>query len=337
MVVRSGSGEGSGVRVGRYRLTERIAVGGMGEVHLARYRNAAGDECVAVVKRILPNLCSDPDFVAYFEHEGRVSSLLSHPNVVQTLELGRAAERYFIAMEYVPGPTLVRLLATALKRQRQLSVPLVVHICLQLAAAVAYIHSRCDLQGRPFSIIHMDLAPHNVLVTPEGAVKVLDFGIARTNRLLPVKRRRDLRGRTAYLAPEQLHGLPLDQRVDIFALGVIMHELVVGRPLFRAREDHQTVNRILYAPIPHPRRQRPDCPELLERAILKALKRDRDARYQSATELKHDLDRCVEVHRIVRSDGALQAELAQLMEQAKATAPAGEEAEDDSTSGVGGC
>lgn len=298
---------------GRYRLVQHIATGGMGEVYLARYQNAGGVECVAVVKRLLPRLSHDPDFINYFQREGRIGSILNHPNVIQTLEMGQVDDQYYIAMEYVAGPSLVRLLATSLTMKRQFSIPLVLHLSGQIASALAYIHSRTSLDGRPFEIIHMDLAPHNMLVTAEGVLKILDFGIARAPGLGKQPSRRDFRGRTAYLAPEQLHRLPLDHRVDIFALGIIMHEMTLGRPLFRTRDDHQTVNRILYSNVPRPRRRRQDCPEQLERAILGALQRNRDKRYQNADDVARDLDRCGGNTGVVGSKELIRTEIAELI------------------------
>jgi eukaryotic-like serine/threonine-protein kinase len=312
------SGESEGERLipvdeqfGRYRLIRRIAVGGMGEVFLARYLNAAGIERYAVVKRILPHLTHDPDFVSYFVNEGRITSLLSHPNVVHTLELGRTANQYYIAMEYIPGRTLVRLLATALTRGRPFSIPLIMHAALQMVSALEYIHSVSSLEQQPLNIIHMDLAPHNVLVSPEGSVKLLDFGISRSG-LTHEALRRDFRGRTAYMAPECLDGLPLDHRVDLFAMGVMMHEMVLCRPLFRAHADHQTATRVLYASIPRLRGERRDCPELLERIILRALSRDRDERFETASQMFAELDACVRANNIVCSLTEIRGELAEL-------------------------
>jgi len=269
---------------------------------------------MAVVKRLLPRLAEDSDFINYFKSEGRISSVLNHPNVVQTLEMGTVDDDYYIAMEHIPGPSLVRLLATALSASRPFSIPLVIHLASQIAGALNYIHNRAGLDGRPFDIIHMDLAPHNMLVTATGHLKVLDFGIARAPGLATQRSRRDFRGRTAYLAPEQLQRRQLDSRVDIFAMGIIMHEMTVGRPLFRTRDDHKTVNRILYSTIPRPRRKRPECPEMLERIIIKALQRDRDDRYQEAAEVLKDLDRCLVVHGIMRSQAEIREELGLLLE-----------------------
>ena len=304
----------AGTQFGRYRLVEHIATGGMGEVYLARYTNAAGVECMAVVKRLLPRLVHDSDFTGYFQSEGRISSILSHPNVVQTMEMGMVGEDYFIAMEHIPGPSLVRLLATGLSVGRAFSIPLVIHLASQIASALSYVHNRTSLEGRPFNIIHMDLAPHNMLVTASGHLKILDFGIARATGLSQHVSRRDFRGRTAYLAPEQLQRKPLDKRVDIFALGIIMHEMTVGRPLFRTRDDHKTVNRILYSTIPRLRRKRPECPEMLERIIFKALARDRKVRYQDAAEIQKDLDRCLVLHGILRSQTRIRDEVTELIE-----------------------
>jgi serine/threonine protein kinase len=314
---------------GRFRLVQRIAVGGMGEIYLARYVTAAGIERLAVVKRILPHLNMDPSFVAYFLNEGRITSLLSHPNVVQTLELGCVGGHYYIALEYIPGETLVRLLANAMRLRQQLSINLVLHLAMQIASALEYIHDLTSLEGNPLDIVHMDLAPHNILVTPNGQAKLLDFGISRAPGLSAEPARRDFRGRTAYLAPEQLDGLALDRRVDIFALGIIMHEMIAARPLFRAKVDQQTATRILYAPIPRPRLVRPDCPDLLEAAILRALQRNRVHRYQHAREVLADLEHCTHANRIVPVKARIRDELARLF----AGSPAAEalEAEEGSS------
>jgi serine/threonine-protein kinase len=308
------AGVADGEQFGRYRLLERIAVGGMGEVYLARYLSAAGIERHAVVKRILPHLNKDPNFVSHFLTEGRITSLLAHPNVVQTIELGRVADQYYIALEHIPGATLVRLLANAMKLRRRLSIELIHHISVQISRALVYIHNLTNLEGDPLEIIHMDLAPHNVLVTPDGQAKLLDFGISQAHGLGTDASRRDFRGRTAYLAPEQLDGLKLDKRVDLFALGIMMHEMVLARPLFRAKVEQQTATRILYAPIPRLRTQRPDCPEAMENIIVKALQRSRAHRYQDASEVLGDLDFCAQRHNIVHSSGRFREELAQLVD-----------------------
>ena len=319
-----------GTQFGRYRLTGHIATGGMGEIYQARYINAAGVECQAVIKRLLPRLSRDSDFINYFQSEARISSVLNHPNVVQTLEMGTVGEDYYIAMEHIPGASLVRLLATGLSAGKPFSVPLVIHLASQIAGALSYIHNRTALDGRPFDIIHMDLAPHNMLVTTDGHLKVLDFGIARAPGLSKQRSRRDFRGRTAYLAPEQLQRKALDKRVDIFAMGIIMHEMIVGRPLFRTRDDHKTVNRILYSAIPRPRAKRPECPEMLERIIFKALQRDRKARYQEAREVQKDLDRCLVFHGIMKSQSGIREEISTLLEVIEIAERHGPSVEEDS-------
>lgn len=316
---------------GRYRLVERIATGGMGEVFLARYLTAAGIERLAVVKRILPSLSKTPKFVTYFLNEGRVTSLLCHPNVVQTIELGRTAGQYYIAMEYIPGPTLVRILAEAMRRGQDLSIRMVTHLAAQIASALEYIHNLTNIEGEPLRIVHMDLAPHNILVAPDGRLKLLDFGISRAAGLSREHARNEFRGRTAYLAPEQLDGLVLDHRVDLFALGIIMHEMLLARPLFRARVDQQTATRILYAPIPRPTMYRKDCPEQLERIVLRALTRDRDKRYRNASEIIEDLETFSASQGLVPSKAALRDELRQLGAWAPSEADADSAAQQTST------
>jgi serine/threonine-protein kinase len=300
---------------GRYHLIERLAVGGMGEVFLARYLTTAGIERFAVVKRILPSLSQDMAFINHFLNEGRITSLLCHPNVVQILELGRTNNQYYIAMEYIPGHTLVRLLSNAMKQQRLLSIPLIHWLASQIVGALEYLHELTNIEGKPLSIIHMDLSPHNIIVTPAGQAKLIDFGISRAAGLRQGSVERDLRGRTAYLAPEQLDELPLDPRVDLFAMGIILHEMILARPLFRAQAEQQTATRILYAPIPRLRFFRPECPDLLEAVAMRALQRNRDQRYQHAREMRADLDQVAQCHRLVPSPSALCQELTQLMHQ----------------------
>jgi serine/threonine-protein kinase len=244
--------------------------------------------------------------------------------VVQIIELGRTAGHYYMAMEHIAGRTLVRLLATALEREHPFSIPLVMHISTQIASALEYTHNLASIEGRPLEIVHMDLAPHNIIVSPDGQAKLLDFGISRSG-LAHDSTRRDFRGRTAYMAPEVLDGQRVDRRVDLFAMGVIMHEMVMCRPLFRARVDHQTATRVLYATVPRLRSERRDCPAELERIIFKTLSRDPEERYSDAGHILADLDACARVSSIVRSVTELRAEIAWL---------AGAEAEASATNGL---
>ena len=294
-------------QLGPYCLLRRLAVGGMGEVFEARQSSDLGQRLVAI-KRLRPHLAKDPDFVESFRNEARIAAVLSHPNVVQTFEIGQTDEGPYIAMEYIDGPVLVELLSQQLRLGQQLSLSFVVHIATRLAHALHYIHQRCDLNGHSLEIVHMDLAPHNILLTTNGDPKLIDFGIARARDISPVPLRA-LRGRTAYLAPEQFDDVDLDARRDIFALGVIMHEMLTGAPLFRDRSEQLTATRLLRARIPPPHQLRPDCPEQLSGIILKALCRDRDRRYHSAAEVLDELDRCSFAHGIVPTTAVFRGEM----------------------------
>ena len=299
---------------GRFQLIRRLATGGMGELFLASYQDAQGAKHNVVVKRILPHLSSDPDFLYYFRNEGRIASLLNHPNIIRTVELGQTHNHLYIAMEYVPGTPLVQILATALAQHRSLSIQLILHLAIQITEALRYIHAACNAEGTPLNIIHMDLSPHNILVTPDADVKLLDFGIARAEGFLGNSpNRQEFRGRTAYLAPEQIDGFPLDHRVDIFALGIILHEMVVGRPLFRSLGEHETTSRILYSSIPKPIAFRPDCPKDLDSLILNALRRDRMERIQSTQQILQDLMQCQSKLSPPKSSAEFVEELQQLI------------------------
>lgn len=283
----------------------------MGEIYLAQ-TTEEHDQRLAVIKRLLPQLANEPTFIANFIEEGRIAALLNHPNIVRTYELGQAASSFFIAMEYVPAPTLVGVLTEAQRQGRMLSIPLVLHVATQLARAVDYLHRRTDLNGNPLEIIHMDLAPHNVLLQDDATAKLIDFGIARARGICG-ERRRNLRGRTSYLAPEVLHGLRADQRVDIFALGVMMHEMISGRPLFRSRNERITATRIVHARIPDPCAVRPSCPKPLAEVIRRALLRDRERRYASAHALLADLDRCAVHCQIAQPSTVFEEELRSIL------------------------
>ncbi len=278
------------VRLGKYRLIRQLAVGGMGEVYLARQEGPAGFSKPAVIKRILPHLAKEQAFVEMFLNEARMAALLSHPNVVQIFELGEADGTWFIAMEYIHGQTL-RAAKRALKEQSRIFPPhLLAHVAAQALHGLQYAHTLVGPEGEQLDVIHRDLSPDNVMVGFNGQVKVLDFGIAKAVSASSTTRSGAVKGKFAYMPPEQLLGEPLDCRADLYAMGVVLFELLTMHKPFSAPTDPALVNKILNTPVPSMRELAPDVPQPLVAIVERALSKDRTARFGSAQEMAQALE-----------------------------------------------
>jgi serine/threonine-protein kinase len=264
----------------------------MAEIFLALQRSVAGFEKILVVKRVLPNLAKDTEFVTMLLDEARIAATLNHPNIAQTYDVGQHDGQFYIAMEYVHGEDL-RSIVRAMKANNVTSFPLehALAIILGMAAGLAYAHEQKTLDGEPMNLVHRDVSPQNVLVTFNGDVKLVDFGIAKAGRSKEEETKSGkLKGKVPYMSPEQAQGLELDARSDIFALGVMLFELTTGRRLFRGQNEWDTLKMIVESEYPAPRSINPHLPERLERIILRALEKDRERRYQTARELQADLE-----------------------------------------------
>jgi tRNA A-37 threonylcarbamoyl transferase component Bud32 len=294
---------------GRYQLLERIGAGGMAIVYRALWNAPDGNAREVVVKRLLPELSRDRQFSAMLVAEARLSARLNHPNIVQLYELGRAGDEFFLAMELVDGVDLVRLLNRCVQAKRRLPISLGCHIVAELASALAYAHDLRDNEGRPLSIVHRDVTPSNVMVTRQGGVKLLDFGVAKAAEHVRDERTRTgtLKGKVNYLSPESADGLAVDRRTDIFALGIVLHECLTLKRLFKADGDLQTLRLIREAKVAPPSTLCPDVGPELDRVVLKMLARDPDARYADCHQLLADL------LPIVRQLGGGRAGLARLV------------------------
>jgi serine/threonine-protein kinase len=270
----------------RYEVIRRLAVGGMGEVFLARDRQLAGISRPVVIKRLLPDLAEDPAQVALFLDEARIASLLAHPNIVHVHEVGRDPFGYFIAMEYVPGPSLARLLERARREGVVMPRHVACHVVAELARALHHAHTARDADGAPLALVHRDVSPHNVLVSRAGDIKLADFGIARA----AVRRQRTrtgvVRGKLAYMAPEQLERADADPRSDVFAAGIVLWEATLDRRLFDAERDVELIEQVRAAQVTAPHVIAPDYPEALASVVLTALAREPDERFASAAELE---------------------------------------------------
>lgn len=273
---------------GRYALICRLASGGMANLYLAQLVGPDGFEKLVAIKRIHEHLSHETDFITMFADEARLVARISHPNVVHVLELGFHKSSYFIAMEYVEGESLGALLG----RERP---PFAV--CARIVAnAAAGLHAAHQLRGRDgklLGVVHRDVSPDNILVSYDGAVKVVDFGVAKARGNLYVTSAGTLKGKFSYMAPEQLKLDNVDGRADVFALGIVLHEITTRQHLFRAGSEQATMANVEKAPIPLPSRLVPDYPPVLEAIVMRALERDPLARYQTAEAMQADLERYI--------------------------------------------
>ena len=272
-------------RLGRYELLARLATGGMGEIFLARLEGAAGFEKLFVVKRILPHLADDPRFRTMLIAEARIASKLSHANICQVYELGETDGQLYIVMEYLEGITVLPLLRKASKEVAALEFGFVAGVIQQVADALHYAHELRDRGGEPLGIVHRDVTPSNVFLTDAGVVKVLDFGIAKVKDASTHTQTGTVKGKYAYMAPEQLRGISIDRRADVFALGVVIFELLALRRLFQRKTDYLTFRAVMEQPIPDVRRYRPDVPEAIAPTLATALDRDPNNRFESTRQL----------------------------------------------------
>ena len=267
---------------GKYLLLERINVGGMAEVFKTKTFGVHGFQRIGALKRILPNIMEDEDFIKMFIDEARIATHLEHGNIVRILELGQHGHSLYIAMEYVPGRDLRELLARCRKRGIEFPINLVAYIISEACKGLDYAHRCTDLVGNPMDIIHRDVSPQNILLSWDGAVKVCDFGIAKAQNRASQTQAGVLKGKFAYMSPEQVRGKPIDHRSDIFGLGVIAHEMVSGQRLFLGESDFSTLQRVRKADVRPLTLERDDVEEEFSDAILGALARDPKQRYATA-------------------------------------------------------
>jgi serine/threonine protein kinase len=269
-------------RLGRYELLARLATGGMGEIFLARLEGAAGFEKLYVVKRILPHLADDTRFRQMLISEARIASLLSHANICQVYELGETDGQLYIVMEYLEGITMLPLLRKASKEVAPLDLGFIAGMLQQVCDALHYAHELRDRRGESLGIVHRDVTPSNVFLTDAGVAKVLDFGIAKAKGASANTQTGTVKGKYAYMAPEQLRGGAIDRRVDVFALGVVTYEMVALRRLFQRKTDYLTFRAVMEQPIPDVRRYRPDAPDAFVDVLMHALDRDPNNRFETA-------------------------------------------------------
>jgi serine/threonine protein kinase len=275
---------------GKYYLTEKIATGGMAELYRAKRIGVAGFEKLLVIKKILPHLSLHEEFVSMFINEAKIAAQLTHTNIAQIFDLGKIEDSYYIAMEYVWGKDLKAVLKKGKEKKLPVSMEHALQIVSKACAALDYAHRKKDLKGNELNLIHRDVSPQNIIVAYEGDVKIVDFGIAKAASKTSDTRTGVLKGKIAYMSPEQAWGRPIDRRSDIFSLGIVLYELLTGEMLFKGDTDLNTLEKVRDAKVIPPTRINKEIPKEIENILLKALAKEPQERYQSASEMQNDLE-----------------------------------------------
>jgi serine/threonine protein kinase len=272
-------------RIGRYEIVERIGAGGMAEAFRAVARGPGGYERQLIIKCILPELAADPQFISLFIAEAKILGMINHPNVVQVYDFGEQDGRHFLALEFLDGPSLEQVLEMLLRSRQWMTVPLAAYIAREICLGLGAAHRLCGPNGEPMHVVHRDATPSNVLTTSAGAIKLVDFGIARTGLPRAVTQTGSVKGKPAYLAPEQLRGGNIDHRADLFTTGVVLHEMLTLESPFDDDNPLATLYQVVEKRVPPPSRKRGEIPQELDDIVLKALEKSPARRFQSAAEM----------------------------------------------------
>jgi len=279
-----------GRALGKYQLIAEIARGGMGIIYLAMTQGPGGFNKLLVVKELKPEVVEEPAFLMMFLDEARLAARLSHPNIVQTNEVGNDDDRYFLAMEYLDGRGLDQMRRRARAAGVGLSLAMQLRVLCDMLGGLAYAHALTDFDGSPLDIVHRDVSPQNVFVTFDGQVKLLDFGIAKAADSLHETRAGVFKGKVAYMSPEQARGSKVDARADVFSAGVMLWEALTGRRTREGQNEQEKLWALVAADLPRASSVKPAVPAELDEICARAMAWDRDERYQSAGELQADLE-----------------------------------------------
>jgi len=282
----------------KYSIVEKLDAGGMAEVWKGKSSSLGFDKLVAI-KRVLPNLAKNKKFIAMFLDEARLSLYLNHANVVQTFDIGVSGETYFIVMEFVDGSNLKSILDIAQDKGVRIPQEQAAYIGIEVCKGLSHAHSRKDPQGRPLGIVHRDISPPNILLSREGEVKLVDFGLAKAASQLSLTDPGVVKGKFSYLSPEAARGERVSHLTDVFATGIVMWECLAGRRLFEGATDLETVQLVRQAQVPPLRDFNPDVHPALEAVIRRALSADPRKRHENAAELAHDLAKFLFEHRLM--------------------------------------
>ncbi len=311
---------------GKYTLEKKLATGGMAEVWLARQTGIEGFNRHVVIKRILPHLAEDPDFVQMFLNEAKIASRFNHPNIGQIYDLGETGGTYFISMEFIHGEDLGRIMRRAYSTGQWLARAISIRIIADACAGLHYAHTRSDEQGRPLKVVHRDISPQNILVSFDGSVKLVDFGIAKAANQVSNTQSGALKGKFAYMSPEQAAGKPLDGRSDLFALGLVLYELLTGVRALKRDSELATLQAAMECQIEAPSVVA-EVPAELDDVVMRALARSPDDRYRDARQMQMALEQLL----VAEGTVATSVQVSELMEhlfadrlaeEAKSGAPA---------------
>src|SRR5262245_29671762 len=281
--------------VGRYALYGRLAAGGMATVHLGRVLEADGTTRTVAVKRLHPQFCKDPEFVAMFIDEARLAARIKHRHVVETVDILTMGQELLLVMEYIRGECFSKLLRAARRKNLEPSIGVVGTIASGLLHGLHAAHEARDENGEFLNVVHRDISPQNVMIDVDGMVKVLDFGVAKASARIQITRDGQMKGKLSYMSPEQLQGLPVDRRADVFACGVVLWEALTRRRLFVGEDASEVLRKILRDEVPPPSQWMEGSSPEIDAVVLRALSKDPDQRYQTAEELALDVEKVIEL------------------------------------------
>jgi serine/threonine-protein kinase len=281
--------------VGRYALYGRLAAGGMATVHLGRVMEADGTARTVAVKRLHPQFCKDPEFVAMFIDEARLAARIKHPNVVETLDILTMGQELLLVMEYIRGECFSKLLRAARRKNLEPSIGVVGRIASGMLHGLHAAHEATDDRGEALNVVHRDISPQNVMIDVNGLVKVLDFGVAKASARIQITRDGQMKGKLSYMSPEQLQGMPVDRRADVFACGVVLWEALTRRRLFVGEDASEVLRKILKDEVPPPSQWVAGLSPEVDAVVLRALSKDPEQRYQTAEELALDVEKIIEL------------------------------------------
>ncbi|MCG3115279.1 MAG: HDOD domain-containing protein [Candidatus Manganitrophus sp. SA1] len=281
------------VQYGKYLLIDKIAKGGMAEVFLAKQTGSKGFERLLAIKRILPHFTENAEFVSMFINEAKVAAQLSHPNIVQVFDFGQVEESYYIGMEYVMGRDLRTIMERSQKSNRPLPIDQILFIVSRVCSGLEHAHKKKDLHGNELNLVHRDISPQNILISYDGEIKLVDFGIAKAALQENETRTGTLKGKFAYMSPEQAWGKKVDHRSDLFSLGIVLYECATGKRLFKGDSEINTLDRVREAKFDPPRRFNADISEQIETVMSKSLVKEAGNRYPSAAQMQRELERCL--------------------------------------------
>ncbi len=294
-----------GSTANNYQILAKLAMGGMAEIFLARGESTTGVERYVVLKRIIREKAHDTQFVQMFLEEARLAAQLQHANIAQVYDIGKLGESYFFTMEYVHGETVRDVLQRARSLRRELPLGLILTVIAGTAAGLHHAHERIGIDGRPLGIVHRDVSPSNLMVSYDGSVKVVDFGVAKAENRAHETQSGAVKGKISYLSPEQCRGAPVDRRSDLFSLGIVLWEMLTLERLYRRASDFENMAAIVNEPTPSPTTHRPGLPHDLEQLSLRLLSKRPEARFATAQDLLEEIEEIAARNGLVLSISAL--------------------------------